>query len=89
MAENKRKAGRPRKDATPTAKRAKTAPSPVARAATPKEHTSQVVEVVIEAAREATPLPNRVTDSNDLPTLSEPQRVEEVADDEYQSIGAR
>lgn len=84
MAENKRKAGRPPKSATPVAKRAKTATP--AKAATPKEQTP-VVEA-IEVEREATPLPGKVAEVKELPALSRPQPLD-LPDDEYQSIGAR
>lgn len=82
MAEKKRSAGRPPKNA-PVAKKAKTAGP--AKAGTPKEQTP-VVEIV-EEEREATPLPNRVAESKALPSLSRPQPLD-VADDEYQSVGA-
>ena len=79
MAENKRRAGRPPKNATPAAKRQRTA-------VTSKEQTP-VVEIV-EKEREATPLPNKIAESKPLPTLSRPQPLD-LPDDEYQSIGAR
>ena len=85
MAE-KRRVGRPRKsDVTPN-KKAKSGPSGDTTPESDAAPVKKEEEVSEDEDREPTPLPNRIYDSNPLPTVSKHQEHATLSNDEYQSI---